>query len=213
MSMICWVLGLTPAQISALQAMPSLASDAALTAHIDRQMARIDELMERMSPEQRKQFGAEYRAMLEGNVTAKEARARVAALGPFEQALGLEKSWHILHYLFTGHVGPASAPGDLLLTGQPLGRDAGYGPARLHGPAETRDFCRFLEMQDLARLQARLDFKEMARLGVLYSIRIAPASEADERELRNEVNHYFPLLRDYVRKMTDKGNGLLVSLS
>jgi hypothetical protein len=35
----------------------------------------------------------------------------------------------------------------------------------------------------------------------------------DENDLRDEVAFCFRLLRDYVRKMSDKGNGLLVWLS
>jgi Domain of unknown function (DUF1877) len=119
----------------------------------------------------------------------------------------------MLHYLFTGHVGTSSAPGDLLLTGEDLGDDVGYGPARLHGPTETRDFSRFLEMQDLARLQARVNLREMDRQGV-YAMPFGSGSDAEnESELRNEVGRYFPLLRDYVRKMSEKGNGLLAWVS
>jgi len=216
MSMICWVLGLTPAQISALRATPSLVSNLVLVIHDDESKARFDEAIKGMSPEQRKQRETN-RATFEGSPERREsqarlaeARERVAALGPFEPALDLVKSWHILHYLFTGHVGPASAPGDLLLTGEGLGEDVGYGPARLHGPTETRDFSRFLETQDLARLQARVNRREMDRLGV-YAHPFGPTSDAEhESEVRDAVGYYFPLLRGYVRKMSDKGNGLLV---
>jgi hypothetical protein len=158
MSLICWVLGVTPAQIGALRAMPSLASNLVLVAQEDHFKARFDEAVKRMSPEQRKQFETN-RAKFEADPAAKEAQARhtearerIVGLGPFEQAVSLEKSWHILHYLFTGHVGPSSAPGDLLLTGEDLGDDVGYGPPRLHDETTTRDFSRFLEIQDLPRL-------------------------------------------------------------
>src|SRR5258708_15366177 len=127
-----------------------------------------------------------------------QAREQVTALGIVEQALRLEKSWHILHYLFTEHVGPSSAPGDLLLTGEDIGEDVGYGPARLHGEAATRDFSHFLDIQDLARLQARVNFNEMSRLG-LYPLRIRAGSDVENENelLRNEVAFYFPLLRNY----------------
>jgi hypothetical protein len=35
----------------------------------------------------------------------------------------------------------------------------------------------------------------------------------DEKDLREEVDHHFPQLRDYVRAMADKGNGLVVLMS
>jgi Domain of unknown function (DUF1877) len=59
--------------------------------------------------------------------------------------LELGKSWHMLHYLFTGHVDASAAPGNALLAGARLGEDLGFGPPRLHDERETRDFARFLE--------------------------------------------------------------------
>lgn len=213
MSMICWVLGLTPAQISALRATPSLVSNLVLVIHDDESKARFDEATKGMSSERRKRSEtnrATFEASPEGRewqARLAEARERVAALGAFERALDLEKLWHILHYLFTGHVGPANAPGDLLLTGEGLGEDVGYGPARLHGPTETRDFRRFLDTQDLPRLQARVNRLDMRRLGV-YPAPLERDSEY-EGQVRDGVAFYFPQLRDYVRRMSDKGNGLL----
>jgi hypothetical protein len=94
-----------------------------------------------------------------------------------------------------------------------MGEDVGYGPARLHRPTDTRDFSHFLETQDLARLQARVNLQEMSRLRV-YAMPMGSGSAAEhERELRDEVGFYFPRLRDYVGRMSDKGNGLLVWVS
>src|SRR5262245_2403523 len=219
MSMIGLVLGVTPAQISALRAKPSLVLSLALMAHSELRKAQFDNLIKSMPPERRAQFEAN-RARLEGNPAAKEievrtaeARAATTALGPIEKVLGLEKSWHLLHYVLTGHAGPANAPGDLLLTGEDIGEDLGYGPARLHDEAQTREFSRFLHDQDLERLQARVDLKQTTDLGI-YAIPGGPGSEAEcEKELRDEVALYFPRLRDYVREMSGKGNGLLVWVS
>jgi hypothetical protein len=218
MSMICWVLGITRPQIDALRAMPSLASDLAL-AQAAQPMVRFDEALKRMSPEQRKKFeeslaaAAANPAMKEGQVMIAKAQARVASIGPFEKVLSLEKSWHMLHYLFTGHVFPASAPGNLLLTGEDLGEDLGYGPPRLHEPQATREFSDFLQAQDLARLQARINLDEMKRVGV-YAMPMGRRSTAEyEGELRSEVGLYFPRLRDYVHTMVGKGNGLLMWIS
>jgi hypothetical protein len=217
MSMICWIMGFTPAQISALRASPSLVPSLVVVAEDDQRKARFDEAIKRGSPEQRKQLEANQAAfeakLREAQAPIAEARNQLATIGALEPALSLEKSWHMLHYLFTGHAGPATAPGDLLLTGEDLGEDLGYGPARLHTEIATRDFSHFLDMQELERLQARIDFGEMRRLRV-YSIPMGPGSDAEyTNELRGEVGFYFTLLREYVRGMSDKGNGLLVWLS
>jgi hypothetical protein len=182
--------------------------------------ARLDDVMMRMPPERRAVFDAQYRTSIEATPAAREAqarvgeaRARLAGIGPFEQALNLEKSWHILHYLVTGHTDDFNAPGDALLTGEPLGEDVGYGPARLHDETATQQFGRILETLDLTQLQARVNLREMKRLRV-YSMPMGPGSDAEyENELRAEVANYFPLLRDYVVRMSEKHDGLLIWIS
>jgi hypothetical protein len=216
MSMICWIIGLKPAQMVALRTTPSLVRSLVIVAQDDQPKPNFDEAIKRMSPEQRKRFDA-YQTALEAieretQTAAAEARKQLATLGALERALSLENSWHLLHYLFTGHIGPANAPGDLLLTGEDLGEDLGYGPARLHSETATRAFAEFLETQELERLQARIDLREMLRLGV-YGVPMGPGSDADyANEVRREVGVYFPLLRSYVRQMSNNGNGLLVWL-
>src|SRR5262245_6180410 len=123
MSMICWIQGLSPAQIGGLRASPSLARDIAAASQERWHKVRVEEIVTRMTPEQRAQHEA-TRAAFEANPAVAEAVAfraaaceRAAALGPFEDALCLEKSWHMLHYLLTGRTDPVGSPGDALMTG------------------------------------------------------------------------------------------------
>jgi hypothetical protein len=209
--MICWLIGLSPGQIEALRHTPTLASDLAPVAE-ENSAAKgvLEDLMSRMAPEDRAQFEAMNK---ETEVRLAPAQARLAAIGPFETALSLQKSWHILHYLLTGHLDGASAPGNILMSGEELGDDVGYGPPRLHSEKETDEFARFLQAQELDRLQQRIKFKEMSRL-VIYGVpsgRGVPGSF--EREVREEVATYFPRLRDYVAKMASKEYGVLTWLS
>ncbi len=185
MGMTCSIMGLTSAQIDGLEATPAIVSYLTIW---DRKV-HFDEVIRRLPPEHRQR--------------AEEARERIARLGSFEPPLYLEKWWHSLHYLLTAEIGPVSGAGGLLLTGgRELGEDMGYGPARLHSPAETKDFSRFLETQDLANLQARISLEAMGRL--------YPAMSEDLDILRNNVGRYFVDLRDYVHRMSDRGNGLLI---
>lgn len=219
MSIICSVLGVTPMQINTLRAKPALVSKLALVARIDLLRSHLDELTKRMTPEQRAQFEASQAqfaaspAAKQADASVADARAALVPLGSIEKALSLEKSWHMLHYLFTGHAGTGHAPGDLLLSGQELGDDVGYGPARLHDETKIREFSRFLEGQDLARLRARVDFDEMDRAGVLYGLKQGLGSETERQMLHEEIALYFQLLRDYVRAMAEKGDGLMVWIS
>jgi hypothetical protein len=221
MSMICWVLGLTPAQIGALRASPSLASDLARSIPQRQLEDRLAEMLSRMTLEKRAEAEARHQAQLERMPALKEAqkrnaeaRARLEPIGPFQPALDLEKSWHILHYLFTGHIDESRAPGDALMTGEEVGDEVGYGPARLHNEQETEEFARFLSSLDLAQLQAHVHYREMSRAGVYAMPMGGGGSEREfEAELRTEVGTYFPRMRHYVTDIADKRGGLLIWLS
>jgi hypothetical protein len=215
MSMICSILGLTPAQIDRLAATPVLVSHLVDVANDEIAKVHRDEMLRELTPEQRQRFDADQAAYdrspdaKEWQARIAEARKRIARLGGIERQLGLEKSWHILHYLLTGDVEPVGGDGDLLLTGEELGEDRAYGPPRLHSPMETQEFSRFLATQDLADLQARVDIREMSRLGV-YPVSAGAGNAECENTLRSDIGRYFVRLLDYVDKMSDRGNGLLV---
>lgn len=219
MSMIGWVLGVSPAQISALRAKPSLVRNLVWVVEGGRWKAAFDDLIERAPPERRAQLEQSYAsfsqspASMELAARVDKARPEIASLGAIEPSLNLEKSWHMLHYLMSGEVFPVGSPGDLLLTGDDVGEDLGYGPARLHSESATQAFSRFLEAQDVARLQERVDLKNMSDSRV-YGMPFGPGPVDEyEKELRDEVARYFPRLRNYVREMSDRGNGLLVWVS
>jgi len=135
-------------------------------------------------------------------------RARVATFGPFQLLLSLEKSWHIFHYLFTGHADDAAAPGDALLSGTPIGETAGYEPARLQDERACRSFRDFLAPLDVDRLVTRMDFVRMASLGI-YPLG-GDMDPADEQSWRDEISQRFPELKTYVDQASDRGDGLLI---
>jgi hypothetical protein len=216
MGMICWVLGLTPTQIDALRAAPSLAPDLVEVAESQQLRGRLDEYFKALPPDERRTLDNQ-RAQFETRPEVKEREAKahekIIGLGSLEPVLCLEKSWHILHYLLTGHIGPANAPGDLLLTGEGLGEDIGYGPVRLHTPSATRAFDVFLQTQDMSRLQARVNLADM-QLANVYALPFGKEPvDVYETELRDEVGRFFSLLRDYIHKASDRGDGLLVWIS
>jgi hypothetical protein len=71
------------------------------------------------------------------------------------------------------------------------------GSARLHGEAKTRELSRVLEAQDVEWLLTADDVPEWQ-------------GSEHEKDWRAEVSDQFPRLRDYVRAMAEKGNGLVV---
>jgi Domain of unknown function (DUF1877) len=198
--MICSVLGLTPAQINALRATPSLLRDLALVVHDHRWKTLFEDVLQHAPADRRAELEARQ-AQFGQSPAGREAAAReaeahhaVESLGALESALNLETSWRLLHFVLVGDVSATGSLGDLLLKGETL---AGAGSARLHGEAQTRELSRFLEAQDVEWLLCAHDMPQWQ-------------GSDHEGDLREEVGRQFPQLRDYVRAMADKGNGLMV---
>lgn len=198
--MICSVLGLTPAQINALRAAPSLVSDLALVVHDHRWKALLDDVLAHAPADRRAELEARQ-ARFGQSPAGREAAAReadahlaIADLGALESVLSLEASWRLLHFVSVGDVSAAGSLGDLLLSGESVG---GSGSDRLHGEAQTRELSRFLDAQHVEWLLRTDDMPEWQ-------------GSDHEKDLREEIGRHFPRLRDYVRAMADKGNGLMV---
>ena len=218
MSMMGYFAALSPAQIAAFEREPELVAHYAATASEGEAAAQRELALSRMPPEVRQQYEAARRQMLEQapDLAAQQqredaARPVLAALGPFAPLLELGKTWHILHYLLTGHTDAAAAPGDAILTGAPIGDDMGYGPARLHAPNETRQFRDILTPLDPGRLATRLDFAQMRRLRV-YPLFGEPDA-GDDQGWRDEALRAFADLKAYVAHAADRGEGLLTLIS
>ena len=155
-----------------------------------------------MPPEQRAAADALEQAMsahMKGYYAAiEEARPRLAALGPFAPALDLQKSWHILHYVFTGPAGDERAPGNALLAGDELGEDVGYG---------------FIDAVELDQLGERVNYAQMSAMGI-YGLPGGGGTVSQwENELRDEVARHVPRLKTYVAERVANGEGLLTWLS
>jgi hypothetical protein len=115
--------------------------------------------------------------------------------------LELDKSWHVLHFLFTGRQSHGPMPASALLSGgRAVGEDLGYGPARALSAQETKAFAQFLAGETATALAGRIDVATMERLGI-YS--------ADD-DSADDVDHYFPQLQSYVGDAAKNGLGLLI---
>ena len=209
MSMTCWMVGLSARQAVALRAAPPLAGDLAMAVQEDQLLA---EALAHLPPEARPAAEARMRGAMARASDSSGGRSRIVQLGPLEPALDLQKSWHMLHYLLTGHADMAPASGDVILGGEPLGDDLGYGPARLIDTAATKAFAGFLARQDLAQLQARIDIPLMERSHV-YGLPIGVGEAEARADVGREVAWSFPALKAYVDARAAAGDGLLTWIS
>lgn len=129
-----------------------------------------------------------------------------------EDALGIEKDWHVLHFLFTGSDWEGDFPqGFLVSCGKPIGDvDVGYGPARSYNPAEVQQIMDFLQKQSADSLRPRFDQKRMAELEIYPSIWSSDRDFNAEREFFLEG---LETLKAFVKETADKKMALLVYLN
>jgi hypothetical protein len=141
---------------------------------------------------------------------AGRAVPRPAAQPDRPPIVDLHKSWHMFHFLFTGRGQGGSPPGSLLMEGgEEVGEDMGYGPARLIGPADTAAFANFVGALSVDELKARLDGPRMAELSIYPGFDAVDAVE----EYAEDVEHYFPKLRDHLAAAAAAREAVLVWLS
>jgi hypothetical protein len=214
MSMICYLLRFTTKQLDVLKSSPGSVGDLFRVAIDDERNARMAEIMKRLPEDKRAAAEAHQKDDPFWRDQAVETRAAKERLKPFGEvaaALCLQKSWHMLHYLFTGSTGPVGSPGDVLLTGgEEIGDDiGGYGPPRWLSPNATGQVAQFLKGFNAEALASRVNLKEMSAAGV-YGIPSGRGAENEEPALRDEVAHFFPLLRAYVEMAVEKSDGLLI---
>jgi hypothetical protein len=118
--------------------------------------------------------------------------------------LDLHKSWHCLHYLFTGKVegSDGSALGDSIVGGTEIGgeaADTGYGPPRSLSPTQVRNVAAALEQFPIDQKLQLYDAGQADRAGIY-------CAQHDADELRD----YFSQLREFYSDAAGKGNAVLL---
>jgi len=121
--------------------------------------------------------------------------------------LDLHKSWHCLHYLFTGKVeGSDGSPlGDAILGGTEIGgeaADTGYGPPRALSPTQVKKVATALEAFPIEQRAKAYDAAAADRAGIYVA-------QHDPRELQ----HYFVELRNFYDDAARNGNAVLLWIS
>jgi hypothetical protein len=145
-----------------------------------------------------------------GGASAAPPRAPAGPAAGRPPVVDLHKSWHMFHFVFTGLASGGTPPANLLLEGgEEIGEDLGYGPTRLLDPATTAALAGFVAPFTVDELKRRLDGARMAALGIY------PAFDATDaaQEYGDDVEHYFPLLRDHLAAAVAGREATLVWLS
>lgn len=123
----------------------------------------------------------------------------------------LHKSWQILHYVLTGTPDSGPAPLNLLLVGgEDVGDDLGYGPARFIEPRLMQDFARALSAFDLNIALGRISPARMAAAGVYGADFDDDEDAADFSDLTKEVALYFQSLKEFAFTAAATRQGALI---
>lgn len=123
----------------------------------------------------------------------------------------LEKSWHGLHFLFTGTAWHGDEPANfLVLGGEAIGDvDVGYGPARAFLPDDVTELARFLATLDADELRRRFDPARMTQLKIYPEI--WKAEEADETF--GYLLEGFDTLREFVVEAREAGDAIVIYIN
>lgn len=120
----------------------------------------------------------------------------------------LEKSWHALHFMFSGKADDAPPPLGLLCTGgEEVSDDLGYGPARYLSPPEVVAFRDVLRAIDDAEFDRRFDLAAFERNDLYPNI-----WDEDRDDLLEEYRTYFEQLCNDLDATVAAGEGLLIGI-
>jgi hypothetical protein len=126
-----------------------------------------------------------------------------------EHAIDLDKAWHGIHYLLNGTAEGGDEPYSLvILGGQEIGEDLGYGPARLLFPDQVADIAGALRELDADALEARFDAAAMEEAqiypGQIWS--------RDGQEALDYLLHHYAQLVDFYEAAAARGDGMILWL-
>jgi hypothetical protein len=123
--------------------------------------------------------------------------------------VNLDKAWHGLHYLFTGSpTDTRGALGQAILGGTNVGKDLGYGPARVLSPEQVKKVARALSEVTAEGLTAKYDVHAMQRAEVYPSIWVREGQEG----LRFLLN-YLPALQAFYKRAAEAGLSVVLILA
>ena len=125
-----------------------------------------------------------------------------------ETMLDIEKSWHGLHFLFTGTSDGGTPPACYVLKG---GEDVDdEGLARALRPKDVKRFAEFLDEMTPETLTKRFDARRMMALQIYPEIWDRDPAEDDTLDW---LLSYFVELKAFVRRAADAGDGLVIFTS
>ena len=121
--------------------------------------------------------------------------------------LDLHKSWHGLHWLICQDAWEGPVPlRYALFGGDEVGEDLGYGSAQVSPPARVGQVAAALNALDAGIVLARYDGRRMDELDIY------PGGWGNDRSWRGDMQRDFGRLRDFYRRASSAGDGVVTWL-
>jgi hypothetical protein len=122
----------------------------------------------------------------------------------------LDKAWHGIHYLLTGSVeSNKTLASKVIMGGEDIGPDRGYGPAQLLKAAEVKAIAKLLDETTPEMLRARYKPREMTRAKVYPDV----IWERDGEEALQYVLEYYTKLVAFYKRAAQRGQAVILAIS
>lgn len=126
-----------------------------------------------------------------------------------EDEIDLDKSWHILHYLFTGSADGNTPPGCYLLEGGSYidYTDIDYKSVYTYNPPQVKEFLEFVSQFNEQTIKQKFDIDDMNK----QQIYIVDSSCLDDKEeLLLYTLEYFEILKTFLNKAVKEEKGMII---
>lgn len=126
-----------------------------------------------------------------------------------ENTVDIDKSWHGIHFILTSIAGGDETPlAQVILGGEEVGEDLGYGPPRVLTTSEVQDIARALEAVSVEQFESRFDPAAMSASEIYPDI-----WERDGKEALSYLVENFPLVAAFYRDAAARGDAAILWLA
>ena len=160
---------------------------------------------EKLKKEGHVDLGANQELMNELKAWAEQRKAEVG-----DTEIDLDKAWHGIHYLLTGSAETyGTLASKVIMGGEDIGPDQGYGPAQLLYPEEVKAIAQLLEQTTPEMLRGRFKPKEMTRADVYPGV----IWERDGDEALEYVLDSYKKLVAFYKRAAERGQAVILAIS
>lgn len=125
-----------------------------------------------------------------------------------DRCVDVDKAWHGLHAVLTGHADEVDSPlGNTVLGGTEFGDDEGYGRPRLLSPAAVAQTSAALDQLGSDGFVAKIDLAHLSELSIYPNIWDDPT---EAQELRAWLSDSFGVVAQTFRSATERGQAMVI---